>query len=766
MTNKLYKRVVVSYLVIFMIPILTGLFAYQQAALNAERQTSQLVNAMLERVSEAMDYALDDVEALTLTLSMNSEVTKLISSEPLERDASIYYRMYNARQALADNDRPVDNLLDVMLYCDNSGVLVTSSRIFLSLDRFYDGFFKYGELTQDEWKALMLDDQSYVRYFPARNIMVRTGAENANVHHYDAILFTRTVRTNLGIGKLIANVPLDALDGLQDALFRVYGGCVIMYDENGREVAALGNADAAVHARMAEFDQRDAAGHDLVQTQDGSMLLASVQSDSGWHYVAALQASEVYGDLNVLKLTVWGMVAVEVLLLVVLAVVFTRRSVKPVKGLIELVSDADAVAHGGAADEYDYLRKMIMLMKQNYQSASSRLDAQTSLLRRQLIQSRLRGDTPEAALRESFERAQLRYPEDDAALALLLVEDAGGSEEEASENLTRLVLSEQFKSLAGENILYSRLDDDRYVIVFFDGNDAAAQEELLSSLVAATAEAGCPQPVISLCPPDAEHTLAQRYTRADLRIHRWDAEPGVIDRIDASTELRAIGVHYSVKVEERVIRCIKAGNPSELKAALDKLVRQNADNVHDCPEVAAILTSAFRLTCARAQREAQFTPGAGERDAVNVDPESAICVGAPLEDFYAWCMRAAEQIEHQRRASGSCRTIEPVCEYLRQNFADKQLSLSCVASRFGFSETYFSRLFKAQTGEAYSEYLERLRIGHARTLLEQGESVDSTASRTGYNSVTVFRAAFKRICGVTPSEYKQQASRGSDAVDV
>lgn len=79
MTNKLFNRVVVSYLVIFMIPILTGLFAYQQAALNAERQTSQLVNVMLERVSEAMGYALDEVEAMTLTLSMNSDVTKLIS---------------------------------------------------------------------------------------------------------------------------------------------------------------------------------------------------------------------------------------------------------------------------------------------------------------------------------------------------------------------------------------------------------------------------------------------------------------------------------------------------------------------------------------------------------------------------------------------------------------------------------------------------------------------------------------------------------------
>ena len=146
---------------------------------------------------------------------------------------------------------------------------------------------------------------------------------------------------------------------------------------------------------------------------------------------------------------------------------------------------------------------------------------------------------------------------------------------------------------------------------------------------------------------------------------------------------------------------------------------------------------------------------------VNVSPASAITQAAPLEDFYAWCMRAAEQIERQRKdQSGGERIAEPVCAFLDANYADKQLSRNAVAERFGFSETYFSRLFKAQKGESYSEYLERVRIGHACELLRAGESVESTADKVGYNSVTVFRSAFKRICGATPSEYKNSRSGG------
>lgn len=134
---------------------------------------------------------------------------------------------------------------------------------------------------------------------------------------------------------------------------------------------------------------------------------------------------------------------------------------------------------------------------------------------------------------------------------------------------------------------------------------------------------------------------------------------------------------------------------------------------------------------------------------------------SPLEDFYAWCMRAAEQIERQRKAAGNRRAIEPICEFIDANYADKQLSLTVVAEKFGLSETYLSRLFKAQKGVNYSEYLERLRINRACELLSEGRSVEVTADQTGYNSVTVFRAAFKRICGVNPSEFKAGGSSAS-----
>lgn len=756
MTNRLFVRIIATYLAICAIPVIMGLVAYHQAEESAQEQTRRLTGVMLERASTSIDNVFADIEEATMKLAADASIKRMVSSASMTEDPSTYGNMYDAFDALLNYKASDNDLLDIMLYCPKSDMLITSTHIFMNMDSFYGGFFRYGDMDIDTWQSRVLNDGSYSRYFPARNVMMRTGKEDSAIIEDTAILFSRQVPSAPQSGKLIASVSLNELTDTLKSMFDTYGGCVLIYDAMGNELAALGEVTDEIRGGAAGMVMRSDISDIMLDTQQGSKLLVSSRSQLGWRFVAALEPELVYGGIGYLRVNLWVMIAVELLLIAVVAVLFARRTVRPVRGLIELVGDGADDA-SVAADEFGYLRKMITLMKQEYQSASSRLNMQSRMLRRQLLASRLRGDMPESMLRDAFARAQLRYPEEQSAIALMRIETGALPDGHSAEELARLVLGEHMARIASDEAAGAWLDEERYALVYYQGGDREGLSEVILGLNAAMDEAGCPLPIISVCPPDGQHTLSQRYQRADLRINRWDAEPGAVDWIDAGMELRSIGIHYSVKVEERVIRAIKAGTPGELKAMLDKLIEQNRDIVRSDRVAVRMLTSAFRMTCARAQREAQFTPAEGEKDAVNVDPESAISSSSPLEDFYAWCMRASEQIEKQRHGASGGRSIEPVCEFLCANYADKQLSLAYVAEKFGLSETYFSRIFKAQKGESYSEYLERVRISHACELLSEGESVDATAGKVGYNSVTVFRAAFKRICGVTPSEFKAEA---------
>jgi transcriptional regulator GlxA family with amidase domain len=72
----------------------------------------------------------------------------------------------------------------------------------------------------------------------------------------------------------------------------------------------------------------------------------------------------------------------------------------------------------------------------------------------------------------------------------------------------------------------------------------------------------------------------------------------------------------------------------------------------------------------------------------------------------------------------------------------------------------FLRRFVNATGMKPSEYQQRLRISHARELLEfSRSSIDDIAARVGYDDVGGFRRVFRKIVGLTPSDYRRRFCR-------
>lgn len=72
----------------------------------------------------------------------------------------------------------------------------------------------------------------------------------------------------------------------------------------------------------------------------------------------------------------------------------------------------------------------------------------------------------------------------------------------------------------------------------------------------------------------------------------------------------------------------------------------------------------------------------------------------------------------------------------------------------------FLRRFVTATGMKPSEYQQRLRITRAREMLEFSRaSIDKIAANVGYDDVGGFRRVFRKIVGLTPSEYRQRFCR-------
>jgi len=95
-------------------------------------------------------------------------------------------------------------------------------------------------------------------------------------------------------------------------------------------------------------------------------------------------------------------------------------------------------------------------------------------------------------------------------------------------------------------------------------------------------------------------------------------------------------------------------------------------------------------------------------------------------------------------------------EYMENHYAS-DLSLVTVAESVGLSTVYVSKLFKQATGETFTDCLTRIRIDNAKRLLRDPRyKIYEISEQVGYQNLKHFYKLFKRIAGVTPSEYRNR----------
>lgn len=96
--------------------------------------------------------------------------------------------------------------------------------------------------------------------------------------------------------------------------------------------------------------------------------------------------------------------------------------------------------------------------------------------------------------------------------------------------------------------------------------------------------------------------------------------------------------------------------------------------------------------------------------------------------------------------------IQIVCEYLENNYM-KNITLNELSNLIRLNKYYLIRSFTKQKGISPYCYLEAVRIGRAKKLLEQGISPMDVAFQTGFTDQSHFTNFFKKLIGLTPKQY-------------
>lgn len=126
------------------------------------------------------------------------------------------------------------------------------------------------------------------------------------------------------------------------------------------------------------------------------------------------------------------------------------------------------------------------------------------------------------------------------------------------------------------------------------------------------------------------------------------------------------------------------------------------------------------------------------------------------EQWKAWaaekvmriCSRFApnENLKHKE-------TVDFIIQYIHEHYADN-IHLQDLADQVYISKNYLSTLFRQATGETFGDYLTRVRMEKAKSMvLEKKLLIAEIAERVGYRNVPYFTTLFKKHTGRSPTEF-------------
>ncbi len=216
---------------------------------------------------------------------------------------------------------------------------------------------------------------------------------------------------------------------------------------------------------------------------------------------------------------------------------------------------------------------------------------------------------------------------------------------------------------------------------------------------------------------------------------------------------------YPYEQEQELMRYVEAGNVQEASRILNDLLGYALFSTGGALETVKCWAAEL---CALLSRAASHDP-AGTGFRMNHTFMRSLWEADSTETLALLLQELVErfcQSVFPGALRGDKGAVMRAVRYIELHYAEN-LTLAQVARNVYLSPSYLSTLFRKTMGLPFSEYLTNVRISEAKRQLSRGwESVTEVAYAVGFDSQSYFSKVFRRVTGVSPSDFQRQAHEG------
>lgn len=203
---------------------------------------------------------------------------------------------------------------------------------------------------------------------------------------------------------------------------------------------------------------------------------------------------------------------------------------------------------------------------------------------------------------------------------------------------------------------------------------------------------------------------------------------------------------YTMDQELRLAQLLQYGTQEELQAFLDELFEQNLRKLQLSDGMQKSFFTAVQNSALRSLSRFQLEKGAIHHETLNSPKELRAYLSQLQEATQRSLGIQAQQAQEEKK--------QAVLAFIKEHYGDADLMIYPLCEELGCSESSLNRFIHEQLGLSFSDLLENTRMEAACALLQRdGLTVKAIAEQTDYASDASFRRSFKRVMGVSPSDY-------------
>lgn len=606
-------------------------------------------------------------------------------------------------------------------------------------------------MSRDEWMRDIADDMYYRQDIRFKDIVYADASKRVIVVRYSLPLVSR----QKSLGSIIALVDRTAIeDQLRQRLAAEEGFSYIVM-EDGRLFAGVNETESAEMPMFSEYQGDSGIRYELV---DGRTFAVSYYRSSynGWLYVTGMPREVFLSEAIRIQMAFLLFAIVVIVVGIPVSIFLAYGSTKPILDIVRILGTGGSAATDQRHDALRYISESVSTLISRNSSLGRLLEEQKPILKNLLIERLFRGDfATEEELKAHMEHFGLeicgRY------FGVFCVFIDGYYDEVDSEIIKEFIVKnslvrERIAGVLQDRTLVHEISLNKIgVITSFDDVDKSSNErqfdELLLQVVdqiSSYAEVRC----LFARGPLAE-SLLEVSSSLENAIRKLavasvaEYENGIVPDAVSSDGM----YYYPIEIETRIMNLVLNGHPEELVSLLENTERENFEKRHLSVRVLRVLAEEVEGTKAKIEERLAVSDLALSLENSGSDRSLRDRIVSLFGEFvrYAECMKGRRSQPHKLR--------QPILEHIKRNFSNPDICLKSLALHFKLSEVYFSHLFRELTDSNFSCYLENLRMEEALRLLRSGRNhtVDHIADSVGYRSSQVFRRAFKKRYGISPS---------------